>query len=344
MIPIPQHSDIVPFQAITYTSATECLDAIEHILIPHELECSTNFVYSHLTTSRTLELTNQQHVGSPIHHPQRWIGLWGSSKQYQTCNLDFILTVTNGAQGHQPIFIAPVEFDLTRASTKEIDERMRYLATSLQAAIPTERVFSVNGPAVITKRFAEAWSNLTHALLQEDPYTITKPLSCSVSHQSLSSEQHKRIRLAEASDLPRISRLLEQSSWQQEPYILDPESASQLSEAAVQAKKCFVLDDTDVNGNSSLCAFAFLDNLTQRTATITKFSTDTGCMGQSCGFQLLIEVIDLFLKRQRKDRVFILLREGTDVLDSISSSTEFQSQLGWSWLEVGFEDREVGYW
>ena len=172
---MPARSQTLDVFALVHDNATDFLTVAERPLESREREA--NCILPHARKYRDIERgrglkpsptpfesrVHSSALPSRIHapfdasqpfHKQLWITLW--SQRSVDPVLDFVITVTHSEIDNLPIFLWS-SVDPVRLTKSFLVPRFTFISRILCSLVPTSRVYSVFGPNILTKFFADAW-------------------------------------------------------------------------------------------------------------------------------------------------------------------------------------------
>jgi len=261
--------------------------------------------------------------------------------------LDFIVAATHGPIGPHPIFI--VSPDPSALSPTLLNPRMDRVATELEALLPeaAQRVFSVFGPTVLTQAFVRAWCNRAAVLPVEAPYLSATLMHCTRTTLALASplESGQRIRLARAADADAVALMCQ--SFSAAPYVLTLENARQeaISHIADKAMWLYEVASSD-EGRPRIVSMVAVGRKTLNVGCITKMFTLPSSERQGYATRLLRYVCSHLMNGAGMTSVVAFIPHGNAAAATIARRIGFieASRSYRDWLEIGFQDTDLGHW
>lgn len=227
--------------------------------------------------------------------------------------LDFVLSVTPGPQGAYPIFIC-TPLPLDQLNSEYILPRMQQMVEALFVSVPSERVYSVFAPALITHAFAEAWTRLTGIELDADPeYYSAKLTHC--THTTFRNRRSTQpvdrsyvMRPAVLADIPAAAELchgfaavsvrlflFDTRKWRiygvnliiQEPFTLSYEGAVQEATYLVRNNMLWVHEIIRPGKPVEIASIVATTRSSESVVGITKVFTNPGTRNMGCAERLV---------------------------------------------------------
>lgn len=150
---MPSRAATLNIQVLVHPTATDFLDATEHILEKHDL--TSNILLPFAIKARKSEALPLSRARGPAYwsapqsaptKPPRqfWLTQWTSRSAASVPALDFVVAVTEGLISSYPVFFWSPHAS-AEMSPYFLSPRMQAIVAHLQWAVPAERVFSVFG-------------------------------------------------------------------------------------------------------------------------------------------------------------------------------------------------------
>jgi len=188
-----------------------------------------------------------------------------------------------------------------------------------------------------------------------DAYYAAKHTHCTRS--TLSSEPSPlpaghELRLADASDLIRCAELCYGFAAVSEPFVLSTEDAVKEARGYIANRQIYVYNvpaakGDDVETASIVCA----TRTSQGVSAITKVYTNPKFRGQRCAEKLVRYVCQQLLYEQKRNSVVLFVAHDNVAAEKVYDRVGFQGLCGKprpegvnDWIEIGFEDTELGHW
>ncbi|KAG9010300.1 hypothetical protein FRB94_010650 [Tulasnella sp. JGI-2019a] len=285
---------------------------------------------------------------SPTKVDQFWLSAW-TSRGRQPAKLDMVLSCTNGPIGKYPVFLysnVPDE-DLTSVL---VIPRIDALVARLRSLVTSKRVFSVFGPVPLTQPFVHAWSSSTGATPVIDPYYAAKHTFC--TRESLTSAPisplsvSHSLRLAEPSDLVGAASLCHGFASGSEPFVLSVEDSIKEANLYISQRQMYVYKIED-----AIASIVCVTRSSANVSAITKVYTNPHFRGQKCAEKLVRYVCQVLLGEMGKREVVLFVAHDNKAAEKVYDRVGFQGLWGKprpegvnDWVEIGFEEAEVGHW
>lgn len=352
-----------------YHSAAAFLDDVEHHLKTQEMTCNTILPLAQKYRRREGGRRNvpSSPTGAPGSTPPAfdnvWFASWSSSPS-QHAILDFVLAVTHSPLGKTlPVFIQPAH--PTSLDPITLHARLFDLTKTLVGTVSRRRVFAVFAPTPVTCAFTQCWRTLTGAIPIETPFyaaalsyvtrrTITGGDTTVKRLQSKGKRQLPYIlQLATLHDLDDVARLCKAFADDAETYSFSVADAYREARQYIDAGQMYGCYTEMADGTWKLVTIVAATRCSGRNATITKVHTDPDFQGCSYAEVLVrfvcqtllhdprhsYDVVSLFVAFDNKpanityDRVGFVGLMGKPKPDGVDD-----------YLEIGFEDVDMGFW
>jgi ribosomal protein S18 acetylase RimI-like enzyme len=335
----------------------------------------TNIVLAHAEEAakqQTIDQSPYYSGSTSAARPSLWLCSWTKIDTSSTnCTktlkrLDTVLACTSSHMGPLPLFIIFLG-DSQDLVPEFIRPRIIDMTTQLAEKMDPSLVFSIFGPALLVQHFVEEWRQLTGMVVTPGgPWYEARMLQCHVSNfndKSVTPLEHPeatRFRLATLEDLPAVSELCRQFSVISQPYELSEVRAEHHAHHLIthgQVWVCEVLplplhpqSDGFFDGTSSrssdivsICAVA---RETTDVAAITKVLTHPDARRRGYAQHLLRHVLETYFHRGKST---LVLYVGNELLDAQRTYERvgfrpLLTRLPRDWVEVGFQDTQLGYW
>ncbi|KAG8901628.1 hypothetical protein FRB99_005188 [Tulasnella sp. 403] len=267
--------------------------------------------------------------------------------------LDFVLSCTIGSMGAYPVFIVPAR-PLHSMSNEFIRERVTTLVRRLARSLPSSRrVFSVFAPSTITRIFADEWHALTGHTIIDEPYYHAR--FCSVTRNTLRSELPIRtgtpsytLRKAVSSDELGVAALCHEFASTSHPFVLDHEGALHEARLLISQGQVYVCD----LGAGQIASIVAVTRSSPTNATITKVVTHPSFTRQGWAKRLVRYVCSRMLNEEHKMHVTLYVAHENISAQKAYHSVGFSglfdnpidTDIDQDWLELGFDNTDVGHW
>lgn len=150
---MPSRAATLNLQVLLHPTATDFLDATEHILEKHDL--TSNIILPDAIKARKLEALPVSRARGPAYWSvprstptqaprQFWLTQWTVRSASSAPTLDFVVAVTDGQFGTYPVFFWSPHASIDMSS-HFLSPRVQIMVARLCRLIPAERVFSVFG-------------------------------------------------------------------------------------------------------------------------------------------------------------------------------------------------------
>jgi len=255
--------------------------------------------------------------------------------------------------GTYPIFVYATQSTSTLTTTF-LDTRMTLMAKKLLDLVPPERVFSIFGLAPVTKSLAAAWSSLTGFAAVEEPYyscTSTFLTEDKFKSSRQSSDPSHSLRKATMTDLDRAAKLCQEFASTSPPFTLNDEAARKEARTMIEQGQMWVYEMSRLpEGPRELASIVCVTRTTKNVAAVTKVYTNPDFRKRGCADRLLSKVCQNLFKYDKKSSIVLYVGHALDAV-RVYDRVGFTGLCGNSradgvedWLEIGFEETEVGHW
>ncbi|KIO17348.1 hypothetical protein M407DRAFT_85086 [Tulasnella calospora MUT 4182] len=284
---------------------------------------------------------------------QFWLSVW-TSRARQPARLDMVLSCTTGPIGKYPVFLYSnvPDDDMT---SEWIVPRIELLVKRLRCCLSTKRVFSVFGPVPLTRAFVSAWVDSTEAMPVEDPYYAAKHTYCTratLSQETSAIPVGHELRLADMSDLHRGTELCYGFAAGSEPFVLSIEDATKEARGYIANRQMYVYNIVDERtGAVETASIVCVTRTSQNVSAITKVYTNPMHRGKKCAEKLVRFVSHTLLTEGKKSSVVLFVAHDNLAAEKVYDRVGFQGLCGKprpegvsDWVEIGFENTEIGHW
>ncbi|QRV80444.1 GNAT family acetyltransferase [Ceratobasidium sp. AG-Ba] len=341
---MPSRQPTLNVVVLTHTTATDFLDATEHILQEHSL--TSNIIYPFAIKARASERLPVSNARGPAYWSaprqaptkaprQFWLTQWTSrgASTVAPPTLDFVVAVTDNQFGGYPVFFwSPhPSSDMTNAF---LSVRIQAMITHLLRAAPAERVFSVFGQDPVVEAFTSMWTQYTGKIPEQEVFYAAKFSFCT-------PRRFSRLRLSPPDTRSGSLPL--------------PISSNALNCARTQsmigAKQLWVYDTPQ--GIATIVAST--RRTTDAVASINKVYTPPAHRGKGCARALVAHVTNALLSGAdgSSKHYAVVLYVGHD-----NSAARVYHRVGYqglsedaprpreveNWLEIGFQGTNRGHW
>lgn len=293
-----------------------------------------------------------------------WLASW-TSRPSKRIVLDFVLAVVRSPIGKTlPVFIHSTR-PTSSIDTATIYDHVKHMVDTLAAVVPRRRVFAVFAPTPITYAFTQCWSAHTGAMPINIPFyaaaltyvTRDTLTSSEATIRRLQSKGRRQLpyilQLATLNDLDDVATLCKAFADDAETYPISIADARREARAYIDAGEMYGCYVEAEDGTQKLISIAAVARYSGRNATITKVHTDRDfqrcsyaevlvrfvCETLLYGPQHSYDVVSLFAAFENKpanityDRVGFVGLMGKLRPDDVDA-----------YLEIGFEDADMGFW
>ncbi|KAF7799292.1 hypothetical protein EIP86_010524 [Pleurotus ostreatoroseus] len=210
-------------------------------------------------------------------------------------SVDFVLSCTDGSLGKYPVFIfTPLPpADLHTNYTKQ---RLYALACELQAAQPSNRVFSVFAPEAVTLQFCSIWSTITGIPLDPEPeYYAAKITYCTnrsfrPRQRTLFPDVEYTLRLAQDDDVMRAAELCYGFAKESEPFTLTEAGALREASLLIQQGNLWIHEMRRCGQKPEIASIVAVTRTSDTVAAITKVYTNPRWRKRGCAERLTRKV------------------------------------------------------
>ncbi|KAG8744638.1 hypothetical protein FRC10_009671 [Ceratobasidium sp. 414] len=358
---MPARAATLNLQVLVHHTATDFLDATEHILEKHEL--TSNIIYPCAIKARTYERLPVSAARGAAYwsaprpataKPSRqfWITQWTVRSAATAPTLDFVVAVTNGQFGGYPVFIwSPHSSgDMTPYF---LSPRIQTIVSHLQWAGPAERVFSVFGQDPVVEAFTNMWSQTTSKLPEPEVFYAAKFSFCTAKTllPAPTPITGHSLRLATRADLDQCAQLCKEFADDSVYFPLSLSDGRLQAQTMIDARQLWVYDTPQ--GIATIVAST--RRTTDAVASINKVYTPPAHRGKGCAQRLVAHVTRALLsgtEGSTKHRA-VVLYVGHD-----NSAARVYHRVGYqglaegvprpreveNWLEIGFQGTDRGHW
>jgi hypothetical protein len=275
-----------------------------------------------------------------------WLTCW-SKYEGRAPHLDIILSCTDGSLGPQPIFLWSSSTS-SQTTREHLDHRIAMLVECLAATVPIMRVFSVFGPAPLTKSFSRQWSHVTGLTQMIEPLYAAKLLYATRDTLAECSTlpSGDRIRLGSPHDIVTIGELCEEFSETSVYYPLSHDEAIREATEFILNQQVWVYE---TNGGQ-IATIVAVARVSPNVATVTKVYTRVVRRRGGCAERLLTKVVWEMLYTLGKQRVVLYVGNGNAAakvygrVGFVGVERGDREQEVEEWLEVGFTGTFRGHW
>ncbi len=384
---MPVRSQTLDIFTLVHYNATDFLTVAERALESRERE--TNCILPHARKYRDIERgrglkpsvapfefsssspLSSDHASLDVtqpFHEQLWITQWSQLSVSAAPVLDLVVTVTHSDIDNLPLFLWS-SVDTIRLTKSFIVPRFTFISKFIHSLVPTSRVFSVFGPNILTKAFADAWFAETG--IPTYPKAYYAAALTFMTRETLREEGPARpsrdryppiIRRATLADVPAVASQCYEFAFGSD-FELSPERSIREASIYIKRGQMYVCEVEFPNGERRLASICAVTRNTRRNATITKVHTSYDFRSMGYAETLVREVCRhlLFEKGSRFGRAASDIEPYDAVAlyvahDNIPASTVYD-RVGFlglkgkerpvgveDVLELGFENSIKGYW
>ncbi|KAG8933442.1 hypothetical protein FRC02_011820 [Tulasnella sp. 418] len=287
---------------------------------------------------------------------QFWLSLWTTRGRTSSAKLDIVLSCTKGPIGDYPVFLYSNVPD--ECLTQDfLESRIELLVTRLKSCVSSRRVFSVFGPAPLTRAFVMAWTtatNMRHMPIA-DPYYAAKHTFC--TRETLSSDSYgplpagHSMRLADWSDLKRGAELCFGFAVGSEPFVLSEDGAVLEATGMIKNGQMFVYNIASEDGHIETASIVCVTRTSGSVSAITKVYTNPDHRGRKYAERLVRHVSHHLLFEAKKSAVVLFVAHDNKAAEKVYDRVGFAGLCGKprpegvsDWIEIGFEDTDLGHW
>lgn len=214
----------------------------------------------------------------------------------------------------------------------------------------------LTGPVPLTRSLVNTWSAATGVVPVIDPYYAAKHTVCtreSLTDAPLSplSPTHS-MRLASPTDLVSTAALCHGFAAGSEPFLLSAEDALREARGYISARQMYVYDIVSpATGHHETASIVCVTRSSANVAAITKVYTNPMFRGRKCAEKLVRYVCQQMLYELGKTSVVLFVAHDNKAAEKVYDRVGFQGLWGKprpegvnDWVEIGFEDTELGHW
>lgn len=359
---MPSRTATLNLQVLLHSTATDFLDATEHILEKHGL--TSNIILPFAIKARKSEglpVSNTRgtaywsaaRVVSPSRVPQQfWMTQWTVRGAASIPSLDFVVAVTEGQLGAYPVFIWSPHASIDMSSTF-LTPRIQGIVARLRQAVPAERVFSVFAQDPVVEAFTNFWTQATGKIPEAEAFYAAKFSYCTAKSIQPAPQLPlgHELRLATLADLDQCAQLCKEFADDSVYFPLSLTAGRQEAKAMIDSKYLWVY--ATPQGIATIVAS------TRRTpnavASINKVYTPPAFRGKGCAQRLVAHVTRSLLDgtdcATAHDAVVLYVSHGNPAA-RVYNRVGFQGlddtmpipPLVENWLEIGFQATNRGHW
>ncbi|QRW09244.1 GNAT family acetyltransferase [Ceratobasidium sp. AG-Ba] len=360
---MPSRQPTLNVVVLTHTTATDFLDATEHILQEHSL--TSNIIYPFAIKARASERLPVSNARGPAYWSaprqaptkaprQFWLTQWTSrgASTVAPPTLDFVVAVTDNQFGGYPVFFwSPhPSSDMTNAF---LSVRIQAMITHLLRAAPAERVFSVFGQDPVVEAFTSMWTQYTGKIPEQEVFYAAKFSFCTPKTllPAPALAPGHALRLATPADLEQCAQLCKEFADDSVYFGLSLSDARIQAQSMIGAKQLWVYDTPQ--GIATIVAST--RRTTDAVASINKVYTPPAHRGKGCARALVAHVTNALLSGAdgSSKHYAVVLYVGHD-----NSAARVYHRVGYqglsedaprpreveNWLEIGFQGTNRGHW
>ncbi|KAJ8702142.1 hypothetical protein PTI98_000885 [Pleurotus ostreatus] len=275
-----------------------------------------------------------------------WLTVWSTSPTTSRSALELILMCGSWLLGDYPIFLwAPPKAEYRSDATSSLVEFLR-------KRVPDKRVFSVFGPADITRIFTAKWSEATGIRMLVKPHYDAYLARCTKDtmrqgRSMLPLPQGHKTRLATMGDLDSVSELCNRFADEESaPYEFSAEDSRLEAQELIKAQQVWVYEASS-GVIACICAAA---RHSHHASVISKVYTSKAFRSKGFAERLVRHVVQHLFSIRRES---VVLYVGKN-----NSARRVYDRVGFSgigdqakskddredWLEVGFDVAITGRW
>lgn len=352
-----------PLSFTTHTTASSiCNAAYQHLIRTQAQEINTHVILSYilklcifegsspispsLLLSSPIPVTSGSELSPsppPLVPGSLWIAGWSGPPHNRS--LRFIVSLTQGQTGQHPLFV--VDLAPGTMDAPSIRSAMNTVVTQLVGLDPTVvgRVYAVFGPRPFAQALSEAWYNQTNAIPTSEPNLAACYMECTnlTPHQDQTPIPGHRIRRAGSDDADLAAELCK--SYSPYPYTLSLEDARQEARTLIADRVLYFYEVPTGTGGYCVASMLAVGRRSANVACITKVYTLPNFKEKGYAFRLLHHVCSR-LFNQGVSAVVSYVPFGNVAYQRLVAKTGFaETSPGYSeWLEIGFEDVDMGHW
>jgi len=279
-----------------------------------------------------------------------YVSVWTLDQDYRT--LDFVIACA----GRKPIFVFTNRSSCD-LSPDFLERRMHLLAERMQKVIPERRVFAIVGMERVTQSLAKAWESRTGHRVKQPAYYQATHTFC--TRQTLapirpSRSARCRMSLATKAHISQVGRLCSAftQSAHDDPYQLSLEQGIQEATCLIKREELYVCEVAlpDTEKYEVVCIIA-TTRKSDKIAAVSKVYTHPDHRRQGYAKELLTYVCNEILKT--KEMVVLFVAHDLTTAARVYGRVGFvgvgerpirERALVEKWLELGFEDVDIGHW
>ncbi|CAE6367957.1 hypothetical protein BN14_08905 [Rhizoctonia solani AG-1 IB] len=359
---MPSRASTLNLQVLLHPTATDFLNATEHILEKHGL--TSNIILPFAIKARKNErLPTSNARGTaywsappaalPSQMPKQfWMTQWTVRGAGSVPTLDFVLAITEGQLGAYPVFFWSPHQSIEMSSAF-LFPRIQAIVARLCRTIPAERVFSIFGQEPVVNAFTNVWTQATGKIPEPEAFYAAKFSYCSRKHLQPPPQlpAGHELRLATIADLDQCAQLCKEFADDSVFFPLSLEGGRQEAKSMIDAKHLWVY--ATPQGIATVVAS------TRRTpnavASINKVYTPPDFRGKGCAQRLVAHVTRALLDgtdcATAHEAVVLYVSHGNPAA-RVYNRVGFQGlddglplpPLVENWLETGFQATHRGHW
>jgi len=325
----------------SYSSASSLPSAVWNAFKTHEI--NSNIMYPHAIKS-----LKQPHSTKSKQH---WITLAFKHSRDASYEIDIVLSCTSWELGDYPIFMFTTK-PFSSLSIHWLQPRLQLIIQELVRLVPLERIYSVFAPAPITKLFVRTMQSLTGLVPVQTPYYAASLSFCNrqtFRDRRQTGDSHV-LRPAQEIDIAKVAALCMGFAETSDPFALDDQGAVREATELIKNGLLWVhqLDDST---SSDICSIVATKRKSENVTAITKVYTNPLYRSRGCAERLVRRVCQHALLKERKDSVVLFVAHDNLAAAKVYDRVGFQGLCGKPrvegvdpWLEVGFQDTNLGHW
>ncbi|CAE6458532.1 unnamed protein product [Rhizoctonia solani] len=359
---MPSRAATLNLQVLLHSTATDFLDATEHILEKHGLTSNIILPFAikvrkserlPVSSARGTAYWSAPQAALTSQVPQQfWMTQWTVRGASSVPSLDFVLALTEGQLGAYPVFFWSPHQSVEMSSAF-LFPRIQAIAARLSRAIPAERVFSIFGQEPVVNAFTNVWTQVTGKIPEPEAFYAAKFSYCTRKHIQPASQlpPGHELRLATITDLDQCAQLCKEFADDSVYFPLSLEEGRQEAKSMIDAKHLWVY--ATPQGIATIVAS------TRRTpnavASINKVYTPPDFRGKGCAQRLVAHVTRALLDGTdcvtAHEAVVLYVSHGNPAA-RVYNRVGFQGlddnlplpPLVENWLETGFQATRRGHW
>ncbi|KAJ3564575.1 hypothetical protein NP233_g8204 [Leucocoprinus birnbaumii] len=274
---------------------------------------------------------------------------------------DFILSCAEDSRGNKlPIFIATPRSVTLTENADYLLPRLQALIQALVAEVNTARVFSVFAQALITRAFAQLWTEKTGIACEPDPYYSATYARC--TRKTFRNRQFTvlgdttyELRLAAEKDLEPLTDLGYDFALTSPPFEITREQALEEMRSLIAQKRIWVHTINRPGAQEEIASLVAVTRETVNVSAITKVYTNPRWRGKRCAERLVRHVTKILLSKPNKESVVLYVGHNNPAR-KVYQRVGFTGPGGEAlcddptnaghWLEIGFDRTrvELGLW